>query len=197
MRLLQRVPFVRMAAVCNNVAMGMHTEDSDIDLFFVIKKGRLFTSRFLITALLHILGVRRHGEKIKQRFCLSFFIDDENLNLERIAIEDDYYLMHWCQTMIPFIDRSVLNRFENENKWVPNLRVRRDYLLSEKKPLFEWLFGDFIEGRLKRWQFKRALGKMNNLPRSHGVIVNDHILKFHDRDRREDLREKMKSKISV
>lgn len=193
MRLLQRCPFVRFAAVCNNVAMDNVNEGSDVDLFFVMKKGRLFTGRFLVTLLLHVLGVRRHGDKISGRFCLSFFVDEDALLFSDIAIKDDYYLAHWCKTMIPFIDRGVGERIEAENSWIPSLKLTREYLLPQREPFFEFLFPDFIENLLAKWQKSRALKKIMKLPRPHGIIVNDHMLKFHDVDRRHELRDKMKA----
>lgn len=167
--------------------MGDVNEDSDIDLFVVVKNGRLFTARFFLTGLLHLLGVRRHGRKIAGRFCLSFFIDDSDLCLKKIAIKDDYYLMYWCHTMIPFIDRGIIEKFETANGWVSGLKLRRDCLFLDKKPWFEWIS---IENLLKKWQLRRAIHKMNRLQRPHGVIINDHMLKFHDVDKREKLRKK-------
>lgn len=191
MRFVRMCPFVRFAAVCNNVAMGRVHEGSDIDLFFVMKKGGLFTGRFFITLLLHFLGVRRHGGKIAGRFCLSFFMDDSDLDLSRIAIENDYYLAYWCKTMIPFIDRGIIEKFESANKWVPGLKLRRDCLLPDKKPFLESTF--FLENFLAGWQKKRILQKINSLERPHGIIVSDHMLKFHNVDRRAELREEMKA----
>lgn len=191
MRFVQMCPFVRFAAVCNNAAMGRVHEGSDIDLFFVMKKGGLFTGRFFVTLLLHLLGVRRHGGKVAGRFCLSFFMDDSDLDLSKIAIENDYYLAYWCKTMIPFIDRGIIERFENSNGWVPGLKLRRDYLLPDKKPFLESI--SFPENFLASWQKKRILRKINRLARPHGIIANDHMLKFHDVDRRAVLRDEIKA----
>jgi hypothetical protein len=193
MRFVRLCPFVRLAAVCNNVAMARAHENSDIDLFFVIKKDRLFTGRFLVTLLFHLFGVRRHGSKISTRFCLSFFIDEDELNLEKIAIQNDYYLAYWLKTLVPFIDNGTLSELENQNKWVPDLKITRNYLIPSKVSFLEKLFPSFLERFLASWQKKRALKKMNTLPRPHGVIVTDHMLKFHDVDKRELLREEMKS----
>ena len=192
MRFVRFCPFVRLVAVCNNVAMGRAHENSDIDLFFVIKSSRLFTGRFLATLLFHLLGVRRYGNKISKRFCLSFFVDENELNLKKIAIQNDYYLAYWLKTLIPFIDKGVLEKLESQNQWIPDLKITREYLIPSKTTFLEKLFPNFLENFLANWQKKRALKKMNGLPRPHGVIVTDHMLKFHDVDKREVLREEMK-----
>ena len=63
-----KVPFVKMVAVCNSLAYDNATEQSDIDLFIVIEKGRMWIARFLITLILQFHGVRRHGNKIAGGF---------------------------------------------------------------------------------------------------------------------------------
>jgi len=119
---LRFVPFIRMVAVCNNLAFGNVDENSDIDLFIIAKKGRLFTVRILITAFLHILGVRRHGDKVSRRFCLSFFVDDSFLDFKSIAIENDIYLAYWCKTLVPIVDDGVFKDFWDINrKWADKL----------------------------------------------------------------------------
>src|SRR3989338_10492249 len=104
---LRIVPFLKLVAVCNNLAFGKVKEKSDIDLFIIAKSGRLFTVRILVTGILHCLGVRRHGKKIAGRFCLSFFVDDKNLNLEPIAIDKDVYLAYWIKNIRPVLDDGI------------------------------------------------------------------------------------------
>jgi len=65
---LRFVPFVRMIAVTGTLGMKNCEKDSDIDFFVVLKKGRIFTGRLLVTSLVHILGKRRYGNKIKNKY---------------------------------------------------------------------------------------------------------------------------------
>ncbi|MBI4231920.1 hypothetical protein HY605_01695, partial [Candidatus Peregrinibacteria bacterium] len=110
-KFLEWIPFLRMLAVCNNLAFDRVTAGSDIDLFIVAKKGRLFIVRTLVTGVLHVLGVRRHGDKVAGRFCLSFFVDDCALDLKKLAIERDIYLAFWIFSMKPVIDDGVSEKF--------------------------------------------------------------------------------------
>ena len=75
--LLEGMPDVKMVAVCNNLAFGNATEKSDIDIFIVSERDRLYTARTFAAALTHFTGTRRHGNKIAGRFCLSFFADED------------------------------------------------------------------------------------------------------------------------
>ncbi len=50
-----------MVALCNSRAMGEADENSDIDLFIIAKKGNLWTTRFIVTFITTLLGVRRRN----------------------------------------------------------------------------------------------------------------------------------------
>ncbi|MDA1060915.1 MAG: hypothetical protein O3B47_03935 [bacterium] len=198
--ILRIVPFVRMVAICNNLAFSMVDDKSDIDLFIVAKKGRLFTVRILVTLLFHVLGVRRHGRKVAGRFCLSFFVDDSALDLSGIALEGDIYLAFWIASMKPVIDDGVYGEFLDANSWIKEYfdePISPDYKytlsnMSFLKRLFEWFLngriGDFFENRMSRWQIARASKKALSAGDDANLIVEEHILKFHNIDRRREYR---------
>lgn len=203
-RILQIVPFVEMVCVCNNLSFNKVDEKSDVDLFIIAKSGRLFVARSFVTFLLHLLGVRRHSNKISGRFCLSFFVDEEAMDLSKIAIENDIYLAYWIKSLIPLIDdRNFTDKFLMQNAWAKeyfgnsnDFYIRCDNVLGKGviskffnklfSKIFSGNFGDFIENRLKKWQMKRANEKSRNLPDNLGITITDHILKFHNLDRRRE-----------
>lgn len=208
---LRIVPFLRMVAVCNSLAMGKIDENSDIDLFIIAKRGRLFIVRSFVTILLHIFGVRRHGKKIAGRFCLSFFIDDSSLDLSRIAIENDVYLAYWMKTLKPIIDDGVSMEFLRANSWLSDYFeniIPEDHVLvpeekasTNSKKTFENMFGGSVgqklENFLKKWQTKRAHKKLGKLPDKSGIFIDDHILKFHNEDKRKIFTEKWAQKYGA
>ncbi len=211
-------PFLRMAAVCNNLAFGKIDERSDIDIFVIAKSGRLFFVRTFLTGFFHLFGVRRHGNKIAGRFCLSFFIDDDFLDLSKIAIENDIYLAYWLKTMLPVVDDGVSKDlisanswarrfFENENGFfisTEKVMVKNSYLSSFLRWIFGGTIGNFCEKKLRNWQLNRAkrkIGLINSADVSRalpyiyeaassdlGLVVGDHILKFHNIDHRRQWR---------
>jgi hypothetical protein len=105
-RLVSWIPGLRMMALCNSLSMYASDPDSDIDLFIVSNPGRIWLVRGLITGIFHILGVRRHGEKVVGRFCLSFFITTNVLDMSQIALEKDPYLEAWAYHLMPILDRG-------------------------------------------------------------------------------------------
>lgn len=207
-KLLQVVPFVRMVAVCNNLAFGKVDSDSDIDLFVIAKKDRLFIVRTLVTFLLHVLGVRRHGEYVSERFCLSFFVDEEFMDLSEIAIHRDIYLAYWIRSLVPLINRrQTAEKFLENNSWAKryfengeDFAVNKEHVMRESLILggvrlflsipFTSFLGWFAETVLKRWQLKRAEKKVKEEVGMNSIVIGDHILKFHNVDRRREYRNK-------
>jgi len=198
------IPFVRLVAVCNNLAFGRVDEGSDIDLFIIAKKNRLFIVRFFITMYLHCLGVRRHSKMVSERFCLSFFIDDSYLNLSQIAKINDIYLAYWIKNIVPVIDDGVSEEFLLVNDWIKDffekdekielsygrrILLDRSWLKRALTWIFDGKFGSMIEYFLRKWQIKRARRKSLLVQNSSGLLVEEHILKFHNIDRREDYRD--------
>jgi len=198
---MRSVPFVEMIAVCNNLAYNNASDQSDIDLFIVVKPGRMWIARLFLTALLHFHGVRRHGIHTIGRFCLSFFITSDNLNLERMQIKpEDPYLAYWMIQLKPIYGEEIYGRFKSENQpWMKNygLNFAKDSSAAFDpgkpaviKSALEWILkakiGDSLENLLKRTLKRKTLRSMKELSPKSSVIVSDRMLKFHNHDRRQE-----------
>ena len=207
-RKLRLIPFVNAIFVCNNLSFGTADTKSDIDVFVVVKDGRIWISRILATLMLSFFSLRRTKYKITNRICLSFYISDKFLNLRSIRIkEQDIYLIYWLSALLPIYDpKNVRSKINSANIWakeyLPN-GFEEQYLLNDKysvgdskylnfiKCAFEKMwsgsYGDLIENQAR--QIQKI--KMNFNPKSlrdlndNRVIVNDTMLKFHENDRRE------------
>ena len=199
---MRAVPFVRMVAVCNNLSYNNPNEESDIDLFIVIKPGRMWLARLIISLILQFYGVRRYGNKVAGRFCLSFFVTTNKLNMEPLQIKQlDPYLAYWTKFLSPIYGENIYDEFRKENEvWIEEKyglkfsdeNKKHIYISKEnrKKKFMEWLLGgwlgDLIEGFLKKSFKKRTLHKMKKVGPEASIIVSDDILKFHNHDRREE-----------
>lgn len=207
-----RVPFVRMIAVCNNLAYDNPTELSDIDLFIVIEKDRMWIARLWITLILQFFGVRRHGDKIAGRFCLSFFVTPDTINMEPLLFKpEDPYLAYWTRLLMPVYGKKTYQQFMEANKeWLyrkygihfPDISEKKFSFRGKRgfKRFWEWIlggkFGDLIEGLLKKTFKKRTLKKAKKLGPEASVVVSDNMLKFHNRDRRKEYLKKWKEKFT-
>ncbi len=203
---MRSVPFVKMIAVCNNLSYDNPNEQSDIDLFIVIKPGRMWLARLFITLILHFYGVRRYGNKVAGRFCLSFFVTTKELNIGKLQIKpEDPYLAYWTKQLSPIYGEETYNEYMKQNEgWLKNeygLKFAEDskkhmyvYNRSMRKKFFEFIFGgwlgDLIEKLLKKTFKKRTLRKMKELGPEASIVVTDDMLKFHNNDKRREYYEK-------
>lgn len=209
--LFSAIPFIKMIAICNTLAYNNPTAESDIDLFVVTKKDRLFTSRAILSILTHLLGIRRHGKKIAGRFCLSFFSAENVMNLEGLCLKPyDIYAAYWTMSLAPVYGSETYAKFVTENAWLkryfPDGIVPRSEFLRQPglissaiKYLLEKLlsgnFGDKIERFFGKYMVNRAEKKASKLPDRRGTIISKDMLKFHDHDIREIIREMWEARI--
>jgi hypothetical protein len=141
-------------------------------------------------------------------------VDEDALDLSKIAIYKDIYLAFWIKSMIPLIDDGISNEFLKKNLWAKDFFERReDFQIDNSKVLkltgfnkfankfLKWILngriGNLVEFLLKKWQLKRARGKIKNVDGNASLIVEDHILKFHNIDRRREYRDKWELKYGI
>ena len=215
-RRLAWLPFVRLAAVCNTVAAGWPGPDSDIDLFIVVRAGRLWTTRFLITALASILNARRSRGAVANRVCLSFYVTDAGLDLSRVALPaPDIYLAYWINELIPLYERgSAMSDFVRANQWVleytpnsraapaliPRSKVEPGLIARLTQQTGEWILGGrlgtVLEGAARQTQKLMMARRDTDRTGSalHGVVIDDTMLKFHEHDRRAEYRQRWRER---
>lgn len=200
------IPFIKAIYICNTLALGTADEDSDIDLFIVVKKKRLWMTRLIITIVTSLLRIRRHGAQVTDRLCLSFYVTEDAMDFSHITIQDpDVYFAYWLATLLPVYDPSFeLENLYKENQWLVqylpyalNVQKQRTSLLQYRgvrhwiKKSLEWLFGSLIGDITEyasKWMQKKLMSFTKNsvrdLPDTR-VVISDKMLKFHENDRRE------------
>ncbi|MBI5412562.1 hypothetical protein HZA43_05350 [Candidatus Peregrinibacteria bacterium] len=200
---MRQIPFVRMIAVCNTLSYNNVTDESDIDLLVITEPGRLWTARLFLTLLLQFFGVRRHGNKIAERFCLSFFVTTQRLNFQPLLLApEDPYLAYWLAFLAPIEGRETYDHLKKLNEvWLkadyglifPPEQGRHFYALekSRLKRFQEWTLrgrlGDLFEKLIQYFWKKRTQKKAGLLdPATSGVRIENDFLKFHDHDRRRE-----------
>ncbi len=207
-------PFVRLVGVCNSLPISDVRENSDIDLFVVAKPGKLFTARLTLTILSSLFALRRHGKHVKGRFCLSFYVTEDALDLSPLALRDekeaifDPYLAFWLRSLEPvagdyLIYESLLKR--NRDWLSPYFHreiKRKRYFRRPKKILegvqsaLEWLLkSNAVETWCREKQWGRALSKYQQLEDKSGTVISNQILKFHDHDARLGIRTAWQKKL--
>jgi len=216
-KVIRFLPFVQFVAVVNTLAIDNARPESDIDFLIVVRQGRMWLTRFLVTVAVQALGIRRHGLRIADRICLSFYMSDSNLNLKplRLSGQTDTYLTYWATQIVPLFDRGGLyRRFVNDNLWLtqrlphgfqmdraPTFSASRIVRLVRSVPehLLSGQFGQVIESFLRSLQVRwmQRVRDEQRLRRKTDVLINDHILKFHERDRRHEYRQAFNARLAT
>ncbi len=195
-------PFVELVCVCNSLPLYAVNENSDIDLLVITKKNRLFLARLFLTVLTSLFGVRRHRDKVEGRFCLSFYASEEATDFKKLALEPyDIYLAYWLKTLEPIAGN--FHKYEailSENAdWLseyfknvyPHRRFFRKSTPFQRKlrSFFEkTLDRDDWEAKTREKQIRRAKDKFYDLKDRSGTVITPTMLKFHNEDRRSEIR---------
>lgn len=203
------VPFMRAVFICNTVAFGWPRTHSDIDVFVVVRRERLWLTRFFLTVAIQFSGYRRHGKHVADRVCLSFYITDNVLDLSPVRRgDDDVLLTYWSLFLHPLYDPEHLaTTVRQANTWAVQ-RVPRaplDTIVHPSAPRFRvsLVFKKFLEkllagrtgsvlnnwfGAIQKRKMQSNTDSVQNFPDSR-VVVSDTMLKFHENDRRDLYRE--------
>ncbi len=191
-KLLSFIPYVRMIGVTGSMSFSHPRKESDLDVLIITARNRIWLTRFLVTLVTHLLGVRRHQQKTRSRICLNHYVSEERL---KVAGKSLYTALEYLK-MVPVFGKETYNKFIKENKWLADFlanprtfQIQNKWLLKESKfqkisqKFFEICFdnpvGDLVEKFLGKAQEKRI--KRDSLYRKPGgrVRVSRFQLEFH------------------
>jgi len=183
----RHIPFVRGVALAGSQALGQQRTTSDIDLLIITDPRRLWTARTLLSAWFHIFGVRRHGKKITNRFCLNHYL----ANPREVDAERNLYKAMEYTKLRSVFGASHIRRFQRANlEWMrqffPNItfpKIKSETQSSLQlflESIFNSKLGDWLERRLGQWQQKR-------IRQDQFVFVRKDELSFHPESKHESL----------
>ncbi len=191
-RVLQWSPFVRMIAVTGRLAFKHADDKSDLDVLIAYEAGHIWTGRCCVTVLAHVLGVRRHGTRTRDRLCLNYHIATDALDVPT----QDVFSAHEYSVALPIAGSAVFDAFNRANMpWARHYKphymathfaqgetahcARRweKHIGRSVQVALEWVFGDVgTERRLRRLQQRRAL-RDAAIPGAI-ILATDHHLVF-------------------
>ena len=76
------LPYIRGIFLTGTLSMKNASAKSDWDILLVFAKKRIWIGRLLVSGTLHLLGKRRHGNKVERRFCLNHYLTENGLILD-------------------------------------------------------------------------------------------------------------------
>ena len=212
-KLMARLPFARAVFVVNNLGYLNAPDDADIDLAIISAKNRIWTARFVCAGLMKLFNKRPTAKTQKNRICLSFFVDENQLDLRSLAYESDIHFTYWIRQFMPVCgDEALINRFFTANGWtsqsLPNLwpiNVNERWRVTgastfkrSSETILSGRAGDWLEKFLKKWQLKIMPRRLLELAVSNpkDVVLGDAVLKFHDKDTRLAIRDRWQKEVA-
>jgi len=138
---ISRFPFIRGIMLSGSLSKGFMEEDSDIDYFVVTHPNRVWFSRLMLMAFKKIFLFNS-----KKIFCINYFVDAENLEIE----EKNIFTATELVTLLPTFGRDVYEQLYQKNIWVkdfyPNFPRREVTIILDRKngllkSLFEGMLG--------------------------------------------------------
>jgi predicted nucleotidyltransferase len=184
--LLIHFPFVRGIAISGSLSKNFADEDSDIDLFVITAKNKLWIARTLMHCFkkLTFLVNRQHY------FCMNYYIDEQELQIR----EKNIYTAIEIATLMPVQGDTVFEQFYTTNAWTRNFLPHKCMRLTTAKPLkrsllkrfLEMLFNNTIGNLLdnllmkittKRWNKKKQEKKLNIKGLIIGMDTGKHYAK--------------------
>lgn len=181
LRGLRFLPYLRAVAVSGSQALLNSQNDSDIDLFLITKPNRIWLTRLLVSLYFQILGQRRYGQQIRNRFCLNHYLCEG----ATISQDQNLYTAVEYANLLPVLGVAALGRFWAQNGWIRNflhqpflesanpfvalrfspVQKALEYLLDFTiGPLLNWLSGIYQKRRIKLQEY---------------IMVTDQELSFH------------------
>ncbi len=186
-KVVAHIPFVRGVSLGGSQALGQQRPTSDIDLLVITHTRFMWLCRTLMSVYFQILGMRRHGNKIANRFCLNHYFS----NIREVDAERNLYKAMEYTRLRPLIYPEILNLFQTKNQdWInvfmPNFRPHnyRAHKQSLVQKFLELLlnnrFGLWLEDKLKAWQSAR-------IRQDQFVFIRTDELSFHPESKHEQL----------
>lgn len=125
---ISRFPFIRGILLSGSISKGFMEEDSDIDYFVITHPNRVWFSRLMLMVFKKIFLFNS-----KKIFCINYFIDSENLEIE----EKNIFTATEIVTLLPTFGVNIYEEFYNKNLWVrqfyPNFPMRKTNEVLDRK----------------------------------------------------------------
>jgi hypothetical protein len=108
-KFIGKFPYVKAAYISGSMSKGIMHENGDVDFFIITEPGRLWIARTLLILYKKIFLLNSH-----KYFCVNYFIDSGNLEIE----EKNLFTATEAATLKPVYDSGIYQDFYKANSWV-------------------------------------------------------------------------------
>lgn len=191
----QAVPFLRAVFASGSLAIENADRQSDFDALVIVRFGRMYTCRMLLSLVASLFGARRkrYDRNAPDKFCFNHYLTDDHLRIEHESLFN-------AQTYVnlrPVLDRGgIYGEFYRENPWlnkfVYNFSPSLAYVRRCIKPsrtltavaragefILDSGIGDIVEGFFRWYQQRRIRGNAVTYAPGGRTIFSDTELEFH------------------
>jgi predicted nucleotidyltransferase len=185
-RLLIKFPYVRGVGISGSLSKNFADNKSDIDLFIITKKNRLWVAR----SFMHCFKKLTFLVNKQHHYCMNYYIDEEQLQI----VEKNIYTAIEVGTLIPLEGDTVFERFYAANSWTRDLLPNKNLRLASAKPLRKYFLKSLVESLLNncvgewldnilmkftagRWNKKTQMKKLNMRGTVMGMAASKHCAK--------------------
>ena len=196
---LRFFPYIRAIAISGSTAMLNSTKSSDIDLFILTKKNRIWFTRTIISLYFQLLGQRRYGKKIADRFCLNHYLVEN----QEIVEDRNMYTAVEYSSLLPIVNPAKLEEFWNKNSWVETYvagaMFETSNLFFDIQP--GW-FQKFLEQVLDhtlgaRLNYLLGIFQKRRIQMQESILVSESELSFHPGSRGQEILKKFQEKTHL
>ena len=184
---VRHLPFLKGVSVLGSQALGMPRQTSDIDLLILVNANFIALARLFITAYFQIIGRRRHGKKIANRFCLNHYAAAEKV----LTSDRNLYTASEYLKMRPAAGSQAVAKFQQNNlSWMRSLfnnaapivpsEEHKSAVRNFLERLLSGATGRFLERFVKKAQY-------SHINRGEFIVVSEDELSFHPNNRKQQL----------
>lgn len=198
--------FIKAVFIANSMSIDNARNDSDIDLFVITRKNRIWLARMVLVLIAQILNLRPTEKSKKDKICLTIFLDEKNLNLKKVCAENDIYYIYWINQVVPIFDPSnIYSRFISENSWsredIKNIfeyntgykrfidNVLYKKIIRKITKLFSINLFNEISRKIEMDMFPLSIKEIIKNGNTEDVYVDDTIIKLHNNNNRKHFHE--------
>jgi len=201
LNLLSKIPFVKKIYICNSLAYNNARDESDIDLALFCEKNTLWLCRFLAIFLMEALGQRPTETDMRNKICLSFYLDENELNLEKYQSEcPDIHFIYWQSQFLPLFGEKSSDFFQ-KNSWIKNYlanhlpqsinnrrKIQKSKQKNKSQRKFFHLIKKYLNQKTKKYQLKIMPAKLTISEKepNTNVVLKNQIIKLHSNDKRQE-----------
>ncbi|OIP58045.1 MAG: hypothetical protein COX79_03355 [Candidatus Levybacteria bacterium CG_4_10_14_0_2_um_filter_36_16] len=182
-QILSLIPPVLLIGISGSLSMNNCKKTDDIDFFIVTKKNTLWTTRFLVTFILIMLGEKRQRGNLLaiDKVCTNMFLGEDALSLP-LKTQNIFSSHEVVQLKIIVNKNQTYEKFLAANSWIKSF-LSNTYIpqISESKRNDFYNFFSLLLNPFEKFFYRIQMFYMRKYITCEEIKQNS--AKFHPRDK--------------